>query len=154
MKQNPFPLSGVSEIKVSYHPNFKASQRPKVCDSDSCYQVLLSNWDLGLMELQEQFKIILLNRNNRVIGVCEVSRGGMSGTFVDAKLVFGIALKAGACALVLAHNHPSGNLTPSKKDLQLTAKLKEGGKLLDVAVFDHLIISAEGYLSLADKELM
>lgn len=106
------------------------------------------------MELQEQFKIILLNRNNRVIGVCEVSRGGMSGTLVDAKLVFGIALTAGACALVLAHNHPSGNLTPSKMDLQLTAKLKEGGKLLDVAVYDHLIISAEGYLSLADKGLM
>ncbi|MES2653301.1 MAG: JAB domain-containing protein [Bacteroidota bacterium] len=154
MKKNEFPLSRVAEIKVSYLPHFKASERPKLTSSQQVYTILLDNWDLGLIELQEQFKIILLNQRCRVLGICEVSRGGITGTIVDAKIIFGIALKAGACAIILAHNHPSGNLKPSKSDLQLTEKIWQGGKLLDISVYDHLIISADGFLSFAKENLM
>jgi DNA repair protein RadC len=154
MKKNEFPLSRVAEIKLSYHPNFKAVQRPKISEAKQVYKILLENWDLGLIEFQEQFKVVLLNRNNRVIGVCEVSRGGIAGTIVDPKVVFAVALKAGACGIVLAHNHPSGNLTASRSDVDLTGKLCAGAKLLDIEIFDHLIISVDGYLSLADEKLM
>jgi DNA repair protein RadC len=154
MKKNEFPLARVAEIKLSYHPNFKAAERPKISESKQVYKVLIENWDLGLIGLQEQFKIVLLSRANRVIGVCEVSRGGVSGTVVDAKVVFAIALKAGACGIILAHNHPSGNLTASRADMDLTAKLCAGAKLLDIEIFDHLIITVDGYLSLAEEKLM
>ncbi|RZM29165.1 MAG: DNA repair protein [Pedobacter sp.] len=154
MKKTTFPLSRVAEIKISYSPKFKACERAKVCTSQEVYHVLMQNWDQGLLQLQEQFKIILLNRNNAVLGICEVSRGGMSDCLVDVKLIFSVALKAGASGIVLSHNHPSGNLKASAADLQLTKKICEGGKLLDISVFDHLIISGDGYLSLADEALM
>ena len=154
MKKNGSPFSGVAEIKLSYHPNLKAFQRPKISKSVEVYKILLENWDLGLIEFQEQFKIILLNRSNHVIGISEVSKGGIEGTVVDPRIVFGIALKAGASAIVLAHNHPSGNLTASVSDMQLTDKLRAGGKLLGIDVYDHLIISLDGYFSLADQAMM
>jgi DNA repair protein RadC len=130
MKKNEFPLARVAEIKLSYHPNFKAAERPKISESKQVYKVLIENWDLGLIGLQEQFKIVLLSRANRV------------------------ALKAGACGIILAHNHPSGNLTASRADMDLTAKLCAGAKLLDIEIFDHLIITVDGYLSLAEEKLM
>jgi len=92
------------------------------------------------MELQEQFKILLLNRGNKVVGIYELSTGGITGTVADPRLIFTAALKANAVALILAHNHPSSSLNPSNADISLTQKIKEGGKLLDINVIDHLII--------------
>ena len=97
---------------------------------------------------------MLLNRANKVLGIYEVSTGGMTGTVADPKLIFVAALKAGACNIMLVHNHPSGNLKPSKQDEQLTYKIKEGGKLLDIVLLDHLIISNEGYFSMQDEGLI
>ncbi|MFC4213406.1 RadC family protein [Pedobacter lithocola] len=154
MKQNEFPLSAVAEIKLSYHPHFKANERPKISEPKQCYKIFMDNWDLGLIEIQEQFKIMLLNRANRVIGISEISKGGIDGAVVDARLIFAIALKAGACSIVLVHNHPSGNLTPSKHDLNLTKRICECGKLLQIDIHDHLIISVDGYLSMAKEGLM
>lgn len=87
----------------------KPSQRPKVCTSGEVHEILKVNWDADLLELQEQFKIMLLNRANRVLGIVKISTGGMVGTIVDPKLIFGAALKEGACSVILAHNHPSCN---------------------------------------------
>ncbi|RYY22608.1 MAG: DNA repair protein, partial [Sphingobacteriaceae bacterium] len=98
--------------------------------------------------------VMLLNRANRVLGVYLVSSGGVAGTICDPKLVFQAALKANASTLILAHNHPSGNLNPSEADIKLTRKLVEAGKLLELPVCDHLILSEEGYLSMADEGLM
>lgn len=102
----------------------------------------------------EEFKIILLNRANKVLGICPISLGGISGTIADPKLIFATALKASASGIILAHNHPSGNLKPSQVDIQLTKKLVEAGKFLDLGILDHLIIGSEGYLSFADEGLI
>lgn len=99
----------------------------------------------------ECFYILILNRANEAIGVKQISQGGVSGTVADPKVIFQSALKANASAIILSHNHPSGNLTPSSEDLKLTKKLKEGGKLLDISILDHIIYSTEGYYSLADE---
>lgn len=98
--------------------------------------------------------MILLNRVNRVLGIYHVSSGGIAGTIADPKLIFMAALKGSASGIILSHNHPSGNLKPSQVDLQLTKKIVEGGKLLDISVVDHLIITSEGYLSFADEGLL
>ena len=97
---------------------------------------------------------MLLNRANRVLGIIEISTGGISGTVADPKLVFTAALKSAASSIVLAHNHPSGNLSPSQADINLTRKLKSAGESLDIAVVDHIILTSESYFSFADEGLI
>jgi DNA repair protein RadC len=130
----------VAEVQLTYKTKVKASERPKIDKSQDAYLVL-----------QEEFKIMLLNRANRVLGIVDISQGGMSGTVVDPKVVFAAAIKSASSQIILVHNHPSGNLKPSEADINLTRKLKEGGKLLDIEVLDHLIITKDGYLSLAEE---
>jgi DNA repair protein RadC len=144
----------VAEIEISYHPNIKPSQRPRVTSSKEVDQILRSTWNTDTMELLESFKVVMLNRANRVLGVFELSQGGIAGTVADPKLIFASALKAAASSIIVAHNHPSGNLSPSQEDIQLTKKLVAAGKLLDLQVVDHVIISSEGYNSMADEGLM
>lgn len=153
-EQNQISLFQVAEISVSYKPKFKASERPKVNSSKMVYDILLDNWNKDILELQEQFKVILLNRANKVLGIYEASTGGMSGTLADPKLIFSTALKACATAIIVAHNHPSGNLKPSQEDIGLTKKLIAGGKILDINVLDHIIVTAEGYFSFGDEGLI
>ena len=93
----------------------------------------------------------LPNRANNVLGSFLVGIGGISGVVVDPKLVFQAALKANASGIILAHNHPSGNRTPSQADIDLTKKVKAAGNFLEIALLDHLIILPEGYYSLADE---
>ena len=153
-EQNQISLFQVAEISVSYKPKFKASERPKVNSSKMVYDILLDNWNKDILELQEQFKVILLNRANKVLGIYEASTGGMSGTLADPKLIFSTALKACATAIIVAHNHPSGNLKPSQADIELTKRLIAGGKLLDINALDHIIVTAEGYYSFGDEGLI
>ncbi len=103
------------------------------------------------IEFVEQFKIILLNRANKVLGIYEVSTGGVSGTVADPKLIFAAAIKTCSSGIILAHSHPSGNLQPSQADIALTRKIKEGGRLLEIPVLDHIIVTSEGYYSFADE---
>jgi DNA repair protein RadC len=151
---NQISLFQVSEIQLSYRPKFKASERPKIGSSADVYQILLNNWDLDTLELRECFKILLLNRANRILGIYEVSTGGIAGTVADPKLIFCVALKSGASSLILSHNHPSGALKPSTADLALTKKISSAGEFLDIALLDHLIIAANGYYSFADEGLL
>ena len=141
----------VAEIHISYTNEIDLKDSPRVICSRDSYQLVQDNWNQDLLELQEEFKIILLNRAHRVLGICQISKGGMAGTVVDSKLIFAIALKAASHKIVLVHNHPSGNITPSLQDIELTNKLVEAGKLLDILVVDHLIISKNGYYSFADE---
>ncbi|MFM9949453.1 MAG: RadC family protein [Saprospiraceae bacterium] len=144
----------VAEISLCYRTRVKASQRPQIASSQDAFQVLASNWS-DLIEFQEEFNLLFLNRSNRVLGMYNVSKGGVAGTVVDAKIVFAAALKANASSVILAHNHPSGNLQPSTQDLELTKKLKKCGVVLDIAVLDHLILTPhDGYFSFADESLM
>jgi DNA repair protein RadC len=147
-------LSKVSEVEVSYRPKFKASERPKVNTSEEVYRLFINQWNKDKIELQEEFKVMLLNRNHRVLGIADISVGGVSGTMADPKIIFGIALKASASYIVLAHNHPSGNLRTSDADIRLTKKLVQAGLLLELPIYDHLIITNDGYYSFADDGMM
>jgi DNA repair protein RadC len=102
----------------------------------------------------EEFWIILLGRASKVLGKELISKGGLSGTVADPKIIFHIALQHQASGIILIHNHPSGNLKPSQSDINLTKKLSEAGRMLDIQVFDHLIISDNGYFSFGDESLL
>lgn len=99
----------------------------------------------------EEFWVVLLNRSNVVLGKHFVSKGGQSGTVVDPKIVFKLALEHGAASIVLVHNHPSGSLKPSSADVSITKKLMELGKMMEIAVHDHLIVYNEKFVSMADE---
>ena len=144
----------VAEVQVSYKPDDKASERPKISSSKQAYDLLMQHWDWGKIEFLEQSKMILLNRQNRVLGLVDISTGGVSGTILDPKIIFSVALKANISAIILCHNHPSGNTQPSQSDIRLTNQLKDGGKLLEILVCDHLIITNEHYYSFADDGMM
>jgi DNA repair protein RadC len=145
-------MNTIQEIKVSYISGNR--DKVKITNSKDSYELLLSCWSQKTIELQEEFKVLLLNRNHQVLGIYPLSKGGISGTVVDAKLVFSVALKCNASSIIIAHNHPSGNLKPSEADQRLTKKLKEAGNYLDVKVIDHIILSREGYYSFVDESLM
>ncbi len=102
----------------------------------------------------EEFWILLLNRNNSVITAKRISEGGLTATLVDPKKVFSLALQHHANAIILAHNHPSGSLIPSEHDLEITAKLRAVGKVMELLVMDHLIVHGNAYFSFADQGLL
>lgn len=103
-------LTVVSEIQVSSNPIIRASQRPKIGCSRDAQEILRQIWDSNLIEYVEEFKLILLKRANKVLGIVAISKGGVAGTVCDPKIIFGVALKANASSIILAHNYPSGNL--------------------------------------------
>jgi DNA repair protein RadC len=102
----------------------------------------------------EEFWIILLNKANKVSSNFLISKGGMAGTVVDPKIIFKVALENNAASIVLAHNHPSGNLKPSQADINLTKKIINAGKMLDIQVLDHVIFAQKHYFSFADEGMM
>lgn len=142
--------SVVSEIKVSYQPT--KIDNKKIKTSLDAYEILKQYFDEDTLALQETFIIMFLNQSNMPIGVYTVSNGGITSTIVDIRLILAMALKCVCTGLVLAHNHPSGGLKPSQLDLTLTEKIRAGCKLLDIKLFDHLIISPyNSYYSMADS---
>ncbi len=102
----------------------------------------------------EEFWVLLLNRNNLVIDKIMISSGGLSGTVIDVRIILKMALEKLACSIILCHNHPSGNLIPSQADKDITKKIKEAGKHMDIPVLDHLIIGNDAYFSFADEGLI
>lgn len=151
----PNSLFQVAEIQLSYRVGYSLSEAPVISQSSDAFKVFSACWNPDTIGLFEEFKVLLLNRVNKVLGVVNLSSGGMIGTIVDVKLVFGAALKGAATSLILAHNHPSGNLKPSEFDLIATRKLIEAGRILELPVMDHIILAPEGvYQSLSDEGLM
>lgn len=153
IKEEREPMMRVSEIDISYSPAIKPSERFTVSGSADAEKVFRRIWSQPL-ELRECFYALFLNRANKVLGYYLVSVGGLTGTIVDVRTVFQAALKANACSVIFAHNHPSGNIQPSDADLQLTRKLKEAGRILEITVLDHLILLPEGYFSMADEGML
>ena len=102
----------------------------------------------------EEFWVILLNRANKVKFRFNAGKGGMSGTVTDIRLILKKALENEASSMILCHNHPSGNIKPSDEDIKITAKLKEAGKIMDIPVLDHVIVTESGYFSFADNDMM
>jgi len=127
------------------------NEKSQVKDSKSAY--ILFQKELGDLNY-ESFCVILLNRANKVLKTVRISDGGITGTVVDQRRVFKIALDNNATSIILGHNHPSGQLTPSDADIQLTKKIKEAGVVLDLPVLDHIIIGDGNYYSFADEGIM
>lgn len=112
-------------------------------------------WDPDSIEHFEEFKLMLLTRSNKVLGIASNSKGGLFGTVNDVRIILQYAIKANASGIIICHNHPSGNLNPSESDLAITTKIKDSAKLMDIQIPDHLIIMREGrYNSVADEGIL
>ena len=140
----------IEEIEVQYSTPIKPSERIKVTCSSGAADAFRSVWRQPL-ELKECFYAMFLNRANKVLGILLISEGGLSGCSVDVRSIFSAALKANSCSIILAHNHPSGNGSPSESDLKITNKVNNAGETLDIQVLDHVILLPDGYTSLADN---
>ncbi len=148
------PWQNVAQIELVYRTKIKASERPKVNSSKEIADLLKGLWDENKIDFVEQFKVLLLNRANRVLGIVEIGLGSSTGVVADLKVVLAAAILANACNIIIAHNHPSGSIRPSRADEQLTNKLKEAAKLHDINVMDHVIVTSEEYYSFADEGLL
>ncbi|PQV45704.1 DNA repair protein RadC [Jejuia pallidilutea] len=129
----------------------EALEKKRITSSASVFELMQPV--IGELE-HEEFWIVYLNNSNKVIQKNQLSKGGITGTLVDVRLVLKTALETGATALILAHNHPSGTLKPSEADKQITQKLKSAALSLDIKVLDHLIITEKAYFSFADEALL
>ena len=127
-------------------------ERPEfIRNSDSAYQLLVGN--LATLE-HEEFWIIILNRAHRVSGIQKISQGGLTGTVIDTRIILKYVLDKKGTSLIIAHNHPSGNLNPSEADRNITRKIQDASRTMDIQLLDHLIISGSGYFSFADEGLI
>lgn len=140
----------VTEVELVYRNKIRALDRPQISSSLDAYKLFEQIWDENKIELQEQFKVMLLDNRNACLGITNISSGGINYCPVDAKLVFAAALKARATGLILAHNHPTGQLKFSSQDKALTSNFNEVAKILGIAILDHLVLTKEGYVSLSD----
>ncbi len=129
----------------------EAQKITKITCSNDAFELLQPN--MGELP-HEEFWIVYLNNSNKVMHTAQLSKGGITGTLVDVRLVMKQALELGAVALILAHNHPSGGLKPSEADNQITQKLMNTAVALDIKVLDHLIITQKDYFSFADENIL
>jgi DNA repair protein RadC len=145
-------ITGVSEVILTYKTKVNPKDRTRISSSKDAYKLLFDSWNKNTIEHVEEFKLLLLNRSNAVLGILSVSKGGISSTVTDIRLIFQGALKTNASGIIICHNHPSGNALPSESDRKITKKIKEAGNLMDIQLLDHLIIlPVEGYYSFADE---
>ena len=141
----------VSEVELTYKNNVPYNQRQKISNSQGAYEILTNLFPENTMDYRETFIVLYLNRANQVLGYSVISQGGTSNTTVDIKMVIQTALLANASCIMLAHNHPSGNLRPSSDDNRITNRIIEAARLFDITVLDHIIITNESYYSFTDN---
>ena len=140
------------EVKVTYSPKIRASDQPKMFSAYSATKYLREFWED--IEHVEKAYVLLMNRNNNVIGYKLLSIGGITGTVIDPIIIFQTALKCNASGIILAHNHPSGSVKVSAADKEITKKIKSGGKILNIPLFDHIILTRDDFLSFAEENLL
>ena len=155
LKSNLFAIKSnwaVAELEVNYKP--LQSTAVNICCSMDAYSVFKEMWDKSLINLQEQFCVLFMNNSNEVIAFRLISTGSLRESSIDLKLILSCALGCRASCIIIAHNHPSGNLEASYTDIKTTKRIKEACEILNLTLLDHLIISNKGYISFMDKELM
>ena len=145
----------VSEVQLKYLVKCKPTLQ--ITKSDAIFELLKGIYDHDQINFRETFYAIYLNRANKILGVFKVSEGGKAGTIVDIGMILQVPvvmndmLKLNASAVILSHNHPSGNSKPSQADIQVTKKVKESCNLLDFQLLDHVIVTSDSYYSFADN---
>ena len=145
------PKTNLAEIEISYSRNNITDNTRISCsrDADKVFRGIFPS-----LQHREYFYMLCLDRASQVLGFFQVSVGGLNGTIADIRIIFQTAIKANASGIIISHNHPSGNLQPSEADKALTNKIVEAGKLMDISILDHLILSNDGYFSFADENLI
>ena len=141
----------VAEVELSYRNRVAKSKRKQILDSTTAYRVLRENFSDDTIDYKETFKVLYLNQACQVLGCSTISVGGITQTMADVRLILQGALLTNAVAMILAHNHPSGNTRPSREDDALTRRITEASKLLDIRVADHIILSSEDFYSYNDE---
>lgn len=139
----------VGEVELSYKSTSK--ERSKIHSSEDAYKVLLPTYKEGTICYKEYFKVLFLNQVNQVLGYTLISEGGLTTTDVDVRVILQAALLTNSVAIILAHNHPSGNLKPSRQDMEITKQVKDAAQLMRITVIDHLILTDTGYYSFSDE---
>ena len=122
----------ISEVRLVYRTKVKVSNRLKVKFSKDAFDIFMENWDLDSIEHIEEFKLMLLTRSDRVLGIAAISKGGISGTITDVRIIMQYAIKANASGIIIFHNYPSGNVQSSESDMKITRKIKDSGNLMDI----------------------
>lgn len=140
----------IPQIRLSYVSDI-ITTKPRISNSKSAAEVFRASYEDEDIDFRESFKVAYLNRANKIIGINTISTGGTAATVVDRKIIFSGALLANACSIILCHNHPSGNTQPSAQDDALTKAIIDAGKILDIKVLDHVILTSEGYYSYNDE---
>lgn len=147
-------LLNVCEVKLTYQSKIKASDRYHISKSEDVYEVLKNCYDEDTLQYRETFKILLINQANKVLGVSNISEGGITETGADIRLILQAALLGNATAIILSHNHPSGNIFPSSIDKTLTSRIIKAAELMNIRVLDHIIITSDTYYSFADEGML
>ena len=148
-------LNTVREVQLLYKPHHKQSKRTKIKTSLDAYNSIIPSFNQNTLAIQEEFIMMMVNQSNTPLGVFHASTGGISGTVADIRLLMATALKSLCTGIIISHNHPSGNLTPSDQDNTLTKKIKEACNLLDIKLLDHLIVDPFGsFMSFADRGML
>lgn len=142
----------VGEVAMTYKSS--TPKQYKVTTADDAYRLMLNSYDEGQLEYRESFKVVLLNNNCDVLGYATISEGGLTETTVDVRMILQVALLTNATAMILVHNHPSGNLTPSRQDRELTKHVVDAARLMNIRVIDHIIISTSNYNSFVENGLI
>ena len=142
----------VSDVKLTYKTKVKSSERAVIKDSNNAYSLLMNHiYDSETIQYREYVKLILLNRAHKVLGIVHISEGGLDSTSADIRIIMQAAILGNASAMILSHNHPSGNKQPSNQDDLLTDRVKKAAKLFDIQLLDHIIVTDSGYYSYLDE---
>lgn len=141
-------LLKVCEVKLVYKTSYNINKRPQIRSDKDSYRIFKKFWDMDTIEHRESFKMLLLNRANRVLGICSIAEGGINGIIMDVKIIMQYALNANATSIILCHNHPSGNLDSGIDDKNVTSKIQKACELLGIELLDHLVITKSAYKSI------
>lgn len=141
----------IAEIALSYKNNIPYNERAKVSGSMDAFNILHDTHDDGTIDYTETFRVLYLNQSNQVLGCNTISKGGLTNTSVDVRTILQGALLTNAVAIILGHNHPSGNTRPSRDDEMVTQQIVKAAQMLDIRVLDHIIYTRENYYSFTDE---
>jgi len=143
-------LYKAAEVKLTYVTQERVSHRIPIKSAEDAACLFFMVWDITTIEHIEEVKMILLNRANQVLGVVHLSKGGVTGSIIDTRVILQYAIKANASAVILAHNHPSGNLEASEADIKITSRVRDALDMVDINLLDHLILNKDEEYSAID----